>query len=100
MDSPGETTSSTSQGAAKKNADVHLFHATRGSDSCSSKGLSGGGEGVEGSAEKLARLRDLLHGGCAPPECDYVQLAALGLPWCERRAPLLTRAVLARPPQV
>ena len=65
----------------------------------------GGEQGDEGSqeaaAQKLVRLQGLLRGSCAAPECDYAQLAAdAGLHWEERRGPLLTRATIARAPQV
>ncbi|BDA43125.1 probable ubiquitin carboxyl-terminal hydrolase 27 at N-terminal half [Coccomyxa sp. Obi] len=100
MDSPPASVSPTSQGAVEKDADACAFPAARGGNSFSYEGVSRG-SGIEGAAEKLVRLRGLLHGGCAPPDCDYMQLAAeVGLPWSERRAPLLTRAVLARSPQV
>ncbi len=102
MDTPLATSSSTSQDGTEgqENANACLFHAARGSDNYSFEGLSRGGR-VERAAEKLAQLRGLLRGGCVLPDCDYVQLAAeVGLPWSERRAPLLTRTVLARSPQV
>lgn len=103
MDSALASVSSTSQGASggQGNADACPFHAAKGGDSCSCEGLSRGGDGPEEAAEKLARLQGLLRSGCAPPDCDYAQLTAdVELPWCERRAPLLMRAVLARSPQV
>jgi hypothetical protein len=47
------------------------------------------------------RLRKLQEVRCALPDCNYQELArAAGLQWHERRAPLLTRAVIARSPQV
>ena len=47
------------------------------------------------------RLQGLLRAGCPLPDCDFEALAAAaGLAWQERRAPLLKRALIARPPEV
>ena len=72
------------------------------SEAASVSGQGGqGNSGGQAAAEKLARLQGLLRGSCAAPECDYAQLAReAGLDWEERRGPLLTRATIARSPQV
>lgn len=50
---------------------------------------------------RLERLQGLLGVSCPVPECDYNDLVREnGLDWVELRAPLLTRTVIARAPQV